>query len=214
MRYFRIHLVIAAAAMVCVAAAPASAQRRGGGSHGGGHIGGRSGGVVGRAAPRSFFPRTYIAPRIVSPRILGIAPYRPYYYRYRPGLTVGFYGGFGFGYPYGYYGYPYGYYGSGYYGGGYYGGSYGYPLPPPGYVVSQPGVAYGGVRIQGAPKDAQVFADGYYMGIVEDFDGPVNHLNLPAGAHRIEIRLEGYQPIAFDVNVLPGQTITYHADYR
>lgn len=210
MRYFRVSVVLAAAVAVCLVASPASAQHRRGG--GGGHIGGRSGVVVGRAAPRGFFPRTYIAPRIISPRVLGIAPYRPYYYRYRPGLTVGFYAGFGYGYPYGYYGYPG--YAYGYPGYGYYGPSYGYPLPPAGYVVAQSGVAYGGVRIQGAPKEAQVFADGYYMGVVEDFDGPVNHLNLPAGAHRIEIRLEGYQPIAFDVNVQPGQTITYHADYR
>jgi len=70
------------------------------------------------------------------------------------------------------------------------------------------------VRIEGAPKDAQVFADGYYVGVVEDFDGPVRHLNLPAGAHQIEIRPAGAQPIAFDVNVQPGETLSVHADVR
>jgi hypothetical protein len=92
----------------------------------------------------------------------------------------------GYGYPYRY-GYPYAY--------GYPYGSYGYPLPPVGYVSAVPGYAYGGVRIQGAPHDAQVFADGYYVGIVDNFDGVFQHLNLQAGPHRIEIRAAGLPPI-------------------
>jgi hypothetical protein len=56
-----------------------------------------------------------------------------------------------------------------------------------------------------------VFVDGYYMGIVDDFDGPTEHLNLTAGPHQIEIRAAGSEPIAFNVNVQPGRTITYRA---
>ena len=67
------------------------------------------------------------------------------------------------------------------------------------------------MRITDAPPDAQVFVDGYYMGIVDDFDGLTQHLNLTAGPHQIEIRAAGYQPIAFNVNVQPGRTITYRA---
>ena len=159
--------------------------------------------AVGRAVPRPVIvPRTIARPVIISPRAVGFVPYRPYYYRYRPGLAVGFYAG----YPYGYYPYPdasYGYY-----------GPYEYPLPPIGYVAATPGVLYGGVRIEGAPRDAQVFADGYYVGIVDDFDGAFAHLNLTAGPHRIEIRALGDPPVAFDVRVEPGQTITYHANLR
>jgi PEGA domain len=212
---------------VAVCAADASAQRRGGGGNrgGGSHGGGQS---VGRAAPRGpyaggsrsvypgrYYGGGYVHPRFITPRIVGVYPYRPYYYPFRPGLTLGFYSGFGYGYPYaypypyGYYGYPYGYpYASGAYG-------YGYGYPPASYVSAQPGVAYGGVRIEGAPKDAQVFVDGTYVGVAEDFDGPVRHLNLPAGAHQIEIRpTDGSQPIAFDVNVQGGETISVHADVR
>jgi hypothetical protein len=135
---------------------------------------------------------------IVSPRIVGVVPYRPYYYPYRQGLTIGFYAGNRYGYyPYAYPGYGYGY--------------YGYPLPPPGYMTLAPGVAYGAVRIQGAPRDAQVFADGCYVGIVDDFDGVFQHVNLTAGPHRIEIRAPGAPPVVFDVRVEPGQTITFHA---
>jgi hypothetical protein len=182
-----------------------------------GHASGR-GPVVGHAVPRVG----------VAPRIIGGAPYRPYGFRYRPALRVGVFSGFG--YPYGYYGYPYGYaypfgyaslYGYPWYGYSSYGySSYGYGYPgyyaPPAaaYLSAVPGHAYGGVRIRSQARDAQVFADGYYVGIVDDFDGTFHHLNLEAGPHHIEIRPSNAPPIAFDVNVLPGQTITYRADVR
>jgi hypothetical protein len=148
----------------------------------------------------------------VAPRVTGVVPYRPYYYPYRPGISLGFYTGFGLGYPYGYssFGYPYGYY-PGYYPG--YGVGYGDPYGyGQGYVAVAPGAAYGGLRIQGAPRDAQVFADGYYVGIVDDFDGTFQQADLTAGPHRIEIRAPGRPPIEVDVRIEPGQTITYHAD--
>jgi hypothetical protein len=60
-----------------------------------------------------------------------------------------------------------------------------------------------------------VFADGYYVGIVNDFDGIFQHLNLEAGPHTIEIRLPGYNDaIRFDVVIQPGRTITYRADWN
>jgi hypothetical protein len=183
---------------------------------------------VGRAVPRGpahvYAPQRYYAPAhrgyygspyYYGPRVVGYAPYYPYYYPYRPGLTIGFYAGYGYPYGYASYGYgysPYGY--RSYYGAAY--GPYGYPLPPAGYVSMSPGQAYGGVRIQGAPLDAQVFVDGYYVGIVDDFDGTYQHVNLEAGRHQIEIRLPGgnVEPLTFDVNVQAGQTITYHAGIR
>ena len=158
--------------------------------------------VVDRAVPRTGPP-----PRIISPRVIAVAPYRPYYYR--PTFRLGY----GYAYPYYPYSYPYGYrYGYPEYGYGGYG--YGYPVPPPGYLAAVPGRPYGGVRIIDAPRDAEVFADGYYVGIVDDFDGVFQHLNLEAGPHRIEIRAPGLQPIAFDVRVEPGRTITYRAPFR
>jgi len=172
-RFLTALLLVAALAF---AAAPASAQRRGGTA-------------VGHAAPR-----VVVAPRVVSPFVRGV-PFRPYFYPYRPGFAFGFYAGYPFyDYPFGYpyyrygYGYPYGYY-------------------PPAYL----GSAYGGVRLEGAPPDAPVYADGYYVGVVNDFDGRFQHLNLEPGPHRLEIRVENRQPISFEVNVRPGETITYRA---
>ncbi|OFV93198.1 MAG: hypothetical protein A3G76_05915 [Acidobacteria bacterium RIFCSPLOWO2_12_FULL_65_11] len=156
--------------------------------------------VVGQAVPRPA-PGPRSGPGVVAPRIGGFAPYRPYYgyrpyYPYRSGLRIGIYAG----YPFGYYPYPYASY-----------GFYGY-APPAGYVVPVPTAAYGSLRIQGASPDAQVFADGYYVGTVDDFDGAYQRLNLPAGPHHIEIRVPGSAPIEFDVRTEPGQTITYRAE--
>jgi hypothetical protein len=213
MSYAKFSTAIAIALCASLAiAADASAQHR---SRSGG-----GGAVVGRAVPRGSYGSRVVVPRyyssrVIVPRVVGVIPYRPYYYPYRPGLTIGFYAGNVYPYGYGYYGYPYGYsagYGYGY--GSGYGYGYGYPgyaLPPSTYMTTVPGYAYGGVRIQGAPRDAQVFADGYYVGIVGDFDGALQHLNLTAGPHQIEIRAPGLPPVQFEVNVIPGQTITYHA---
>jgi PEGA domain-containing protein len=229
MSYSRL-CVLFFASVVCLAVAVADvdAQGRsrggGGGRSGGsaGRQGGRPGGGVGHAVPRGGVRggRTVVvSPRHVSPVFVGQRGgfYRPY--GYRSGVRVGIFAGFGypfgvgFGYPYRYgYGYPYSYgysrYGYGYpyysYGGydGY--GGYGYS------GATYGGYAYGGVRIQGAPRDAQVFVDGYYAGIVDDFDGPFQHLNLEAGAHQIEIRAPGLPPLQYDVNVQPGQTLNIH----
>jgi hypothetical protein len=117
-------------------------------------------------------------------RIVTVVPWRPYYYR--PHFSIGVYYGAGGVYDYGY--------------------------TPSSYYDPTPGRTYGGVRITEAPRDAQVFADGYYVGIVDDFDGTFQHVNLEAGQHRIEVRAAGIQPISFDVYVQPGRTITLRAD--
>jgi len=122
--------------------------------------------------------------RVIYPTIVTVVPYRPYVYRPHFGIGV--------------------YYGTG--------GSYAYGVTPPVYYNPQPGGYYGGLRITGAPRDAQVFADGYYVGIVDDFDGVFQHVNLEAGRHHIEIQSQGYQAVEFDVDVQPGRTTTFRAD--
>ena len=126
----------------------------------------------------------YYAPRIIRPSIIRVAPYRPYVYR--PSYSIGVYYGTGGYYPYG--------------------------ATPRGYYDPIPGRYYGGVRITGAPRDAQVFADGYFVGLVNDFDGIFQHVNLEAGPHHLEIRWGGYEPVAFDVYVRPGETTTFRGD--
>jgi hypothetical protein len=67
----------------------------------------------------------------------------------------------------------------------------------------------GGVQLDVEPRRAQVFVDGAYKGIVDDFRGYYQHLTLPAGRHRIEILESGYLPLIFRVTVVPDRTITY-----
>jgi hypothetical protein len=133
------------------------------------------------------------------------------------------YGSFGRGYYgrslYGYGGYYYdpfySWYGySPYYYSGYYGYSpYGYGSR--GYGSRGYGSGYrdaGSVRLQVDPEKTRVYVDGYYAGIVDDFDGIFQRLSLPPGRHEISLRLEGYRTHRFKVYVPVDQTLKIHHD--
>lgn len=143
--------------------------------------------------------------------------YYPYYdpfYGYGYGSRYSYYGpwfagyGFGLGYfydPWGYsyyspydsrYGYGYGGYGSSRY------ERYGRTGP------------VGQLRLKVKPHEGQVYVDGYYVGEVDSFDGLLQRLSIDAGAHRVEIRAEGYEPVSFDVMVAPGETVTYKGEMK
>ena len=64
------------------------------------------------------------------------------------------------------------------------------------------------------PNNAQVFIDGYYVGLVDSFDGAFQRLGIEAGAHKVEIRAEGYETAQLDVMVTPGETVTYKGDLK
>jgi len=117
--------------------------------------------------------------------------------------------------PYGWrpYGYRPGWNASLYFGRPYVGGYY--TDRSYGYYSLAPGFAYGSLRIVDAPHDARVYVDGYYAGVVDEYDGVFQHLNLEPGSHHIEIEFDpGAEPIAFEVRIEPGQTVTFHArDY-
>ena len=153
--------------------------------------------AIGSAVERGTVPsRGYIDP---------IYRYRHYYNYYPYGY---YWPGYGYGLGYFYdpwmWGSPYGYGGSydPYYGGG-------------GYAYSQGRYAdLGSVRLRVKPADAQVFVDGYFMGDIDSFDGVFQKLTLESGAHRIEIRAEGFEPVQFEVMIVPGETITYKGDLK
>jgi hypothetical protein len=77
-------------------------------------------------------------------------------------------------------------------------GSYGYPV--------------GELRLKVQPRDAQVFIDGSFAGRVDDFDGVFQSLRLEEGEYQVEIVLPGYEPLAFDVRIFPGEKTTYEGD--
>jgi len=100
------------------------------------------------------------------------------YYPYYP-----FYAGFGW-YP-GFYPYPYGFY-----------------PPYPGYYYP----SYASVRVQVTPKQAQVYLDGYYVGVVDDFDGVFQRLDTPTGQHDLQVYMQGYKTLSQKMLFRPGQT--------
>lgn len=91
----------------------------------------------------------------------------------------------------------------GFYYGPYYGPFYPYPGPfarPTRYSAST-------IRLRVSPVETEVYINGYYAGIVDDFDGVFQRLYLPAGGHHLELRLVGYASYRQDVYVSPGDTL-------
>ncbi|MGE5243909.1 MAG: PEGA domain-containing protein [Betaproteobacteria bacterium] len=147
--------------------------------------------------------------RVYSPRY-GYSPYayRPYsygyhpYYTFRPRLRIGF--GIYIGYPVAY---PYAIYPSPVHVYGYY--------PPAGTVTVAPSYSsYGGISLEIGPPDADVYVDGEYVGRADDFGPNQPPLTMSPGQHRIELAAPGYETLAFDVDVIPGQVVPYQGTLR
>ena len=83
------------------------------------------------------------------------------------------------------------------------------PYVPGMYSAYRPGVSYGGVSFDIAPYDAAVYVDGQYVGVVEDFSATQPPLTLTAGRHHIDLESPGFQPMSFDLTVVPRQVIPY-----
>jgi len=119
------------------------------------------------------------------------------------------------GYGYGLYS-PYGPFSS--YGGyiypGYVGSDYAYGPQFPMSHAEAATVAQGGLRFQSSPGSAQVFVDGMYVGVADDFGMSNRALDLDAGTHRVELRAPGYTTVGFDINVGPNETRTYRGDLQ
>lgn len=82
-------------------------------------------------------------------------------------------------------------------------GPYPYPYPPYGYRYMYDDMA-ASVRLQVAPREAQVFVDGYLAGVVDDFDGVFQRLRLRPGGHEITVYLDGYQTARESVYLSAG----------
>jgi hypothetical protein len=123
---------------------------------------------------------------------MGTGGFYPWGYAYGGGLGLGIYDSF--------YG---GYYGA-------YDPWYGWS---PVYAPSASGSdESGAIRLKVKPPDASVYIDGYYVGIVDDFDGAFQRLRLEPGAHRLEIRSQSYRPLSVDVLIQEDLTITYRGE--
>jgi PEGA domain len=167
-----------------------------------------------RPGNRSNYQRNYRQEYQPNYRPLYRPDYRSYrpYYTFRPRIRLGL--GLWIGYPVIYptylfpsTPYPYAY-------------TSPYPLtypyqtgiyPAPGTTVAAAGAA-GGLSFDITPAEAGVYVDGYYMGPVAQFTPNQPPLALPPGRHHVEIQEPGFEIIAFDVDILPGQVIPYQGD--
>ncbi len=62
------------------------------------------------------------------------------------------------------------------------------------------------VRFDVKPKEAEVYVDGYYAGVVDDFDGTFQRLRVEPGEHEIELYLDGYRTVRQKVYLTPDNT--------
>lgn len=158
---------------------------------------GREHAVPRAVVPRSDRERAYAEPRgygYERPHAnLRIRHYdRPYFY-FRPRFLIGY--GIYIGYPV-----PYPVtYGAPTY-------VYGYPYGAPATI--QPN-DYGGISLDVVPDDAEVAVDGAYVGVARDFSPSYQPLTLTPGRHHVELQAAGAVPLAFDVDVVPGEVIPY-----
>jgi hypothetical protein len=158
-----------------------------------------------RAVPRTYYPgvargplgmRVYAEPRLYSyvrPRVVvPVVVYPHPYYVFQPRFFIGFgiYAGLPIPYPvtYGYPAYIYG---------------------APSVVATPPPNAYGGIALEITPGNAEVAVDGSVVGFAQDFSPTRQPLTLAPGRHHIELQSPGLEPLAFDVDVAPGQVIPY-----
>lgn len=134
----------------------------------------------------------------------GHYPYYGYGHYYRP--YYGYYPYYSWGF---YYGYPY-YWGA-YYGYPYWGAYWGWPYGSVGFSYYGGGGDYdasdyqGAARLEVKPRQTEVFVDGYYAGVVDDFDG-FKRLRLEPGEHDVTLYLDGYRPLSRRMLFTQGQT--------
>jgi hypothetical protein len=119
-------------------------------------------------------------------------------------VTAPVYFGYGYGFGYGYY--------SPFWWG--YGGFYPYGWYAPYYRPTNYELGLGSARLQMKPRDAEVYVDGYIAGLVDDFDGIFQRLDVPAGQHDVTVYREGYKTFTEKVLFRPGATVNIKSDLQ
>ena len=65
----------------------------------------------------------------------------------------------------------------------------------------------GSARLLITPRNAQVYVDGQFLGLVGEFDGSRQRLTVPTGAHEVQVYLEGYRSLTQKVLFTRGTTL-------
>ena len=138
-------------------------------------------------------------PAVRTSVVVSAGYYRPYYYRpyyYRPYYYGAYFGPF------------YSPFYSGFYAGWY--PFYAYAQYPP-YPAYYYGPAWASARIEVKPREAQVYLDGYFVGIVDQFDGVFQRLDIPAVEHELTVYLQGYRTYRQKTLFRPGEGYNFKA---
>lgn len=86
-----------------------------------------------------------------------------------------------------------------------------YPYPYPGFGFPPgpgfyPGDRFSSIRLQVPQREALVYVDGYAAGLVDDYDGVFQRLQLVPGHHEIVVYLQGYRTLRQNLYLNPGST--------
>ena len=158
---------------------------------------------TGAAVPRTYAPRAYrpyynpystaaIRGTTTPTPILGYLLSVLFELRLQFWIGIGWPGAYWGAYGYPYYGYP---------------SSYGYPAYPYAAPYYYGYNNTGSARLQISPRDAQVYVDGRFVGLVDDFDGSFQQLRVEAGQHQLQVYLDGYRSYTENVLFRPGTTV-------
>ena len=82
------------------------------------------------------------------------------------------------------------------------------------YRRRQREAARGGLMLESVPGIAQVFVDGSYVGLAEEFGPGGRAINLDAGTHRVELRAPGYETLTFSVAIEPHSIVRYRGEMQ
>jgi len=112
------------------------------------------------------------------------------------------YVGVGWGYPYWGWGPAWGWgWGASWgWGGPWYGYPWGYPYPYPPDNSAE-------VKLEVKPKDAQVYVDGEFVGIVDDFDGMFQKMHVAPGDRELILFKPGFRTVKQTVRLRPRQDV-------
>jgi hypothetical protein len=83
-------------------------------------------------------------------------------------------------------------------------GQWGPPYPPyygPRYDTT------GAARLAVTPRSAEVYIDGYFVGVVDDYDGQFQRLRVEEGDHELQLFLDGYRTFTQKVKFVRGVTM-------
>ena len=83
---------------------------------------------------------------------------------------------------------------------------WGYPYWYPYAALDYSLTPTGDVKTEITPKQTEVYVDGYYAGVADDFDGAFQRLHASPGGHVVTLRLDGYRTVTENIYVRPGST--------